>query len=99
MGMREETLEGKEVAGGAEVIILKSRFVTTEGGLAVIPFMSGTWSRCGWIVWVCISQTDLEEKAQQVQMIGQIFKQAVGVLAWIGEGSEGKGNNPPCGKE
>jgi hypothetical protein len=46
-------------------------------------------TRAVWVDALCISQTDLEEKAQQVQMIGQIFKQAVGVLAWIGEGSEG----------
>jgi hypothetical protein len=30
-----------------------SCFFTTEWGLAVIPFMSGIWSRCGWIVWLC----------------------------------------------
>ena len=46
-------------------------------------------TRTVWVDALCISQTDLEEKAQQVQMIGQIFKQAVRVLAWIGEGSEG----------
>jgi hypothetical protein len=34
---REETLEGKEVAGGAWVMTLKSRSLKTEWGLAVIP--------------------------------------------------------------
>jgi hypothetical protein len=46
-------------------------------------------TRTVWVDALCISQADLKEKAQQVQMIGQIFQQAVGVHAWIGEGSEG----------
>jgi Heterokaryon incompatibility protein (HET) len=38
-----------------------------------------------WIDALSISQADLQEKAQQVQMIGEIFKGAQRVLAWVGE--------------
>jgi Heterokaryon incompatibility protein (HET) len=70
-------------------MILKLRFFTTECGLAVIPFMSGTWSRCGWIVWVCINQSDDDEKAIQVQMMGKIYSMASTVIVWLGPRSIG----------
>ena len=44
------------------------------------------------IVWVdalSISQTDLDEKARQVALIGQIFKSARRVRVWLGEHADG----------
>ena len=41
-----------------------------------------------WVDGLSINQTDLEEKAQQVAMIGKIFQQSVRVLAWVGEHSD-----------
>ena len=38
-----------------------------------------------WVDALSINQTNLEEKAQQVAMIGKIFQQSVRVLAWVGE--------------
>ncbi|KAK5447951.1 hypothetical protein LTS15_009450, partial [Exophiala xenobiotica] len=38
-----------------------------------------------WIDALSISQTDIDEKARQVKMIGQIFQSATTVLAWVGE--------------
>ena len=38
-----------------------------------------------WVDALSISQTDLDEKSQQVAMIGRIFQQARRVRAWIGE--------------
>lgn len=38
-----------------------------------------------WVDALCISQTDLQEKSAQVAMIGDIFKQATLVIAWVGE--------------
>ena len=42
-------------------------------------------SRALWCDFLCITQTDLDEKAQQVQMIGSIFHSATCVLVWLGE--------------
>ena len=42
-----------------------------------------------WIDALSISQRDLSEKSQQVQIICDIFQQAVRVLAWLGEHAYG----------
>jgi hypothetical protein len=42
-------------------------------------------ARTLWVDALCISQTDLDEKAHQVAMIGRIFSQAARVLVWVGE--------------
>lgn len=42
-----------------------------------------------WCDFLCISQTDLREKEQQVRMIGQIFASAERVLVWLGEHADG----------
>lgn len=38
-----------------------------------------------WCDFLCIRQDKPEEKAQQVQIIGSIFKSATAVLVWLGE--------------
>jgi hypothetical protein len=43
-------------------------------------------TRTVWVDAMCISQTDLDEKAHQVAMIGRIFSQAARVLVWLGDG-------------
>ncbi|MCJ1456068.1 hypothetical protein MMC28_006425 [Mycoblastus sanguinarius] len=41
-----------------------------------------------WIDSLCINQQDLEEKAHQVRMMGEIFASAEHVVAWLGRASE-----------
>lgn len=41
-----------------------------------------------WVDAVCINQSDSEERAQQVRLMGEIYRQAYRVLCWIGEGDE-----------
>ncbi len=43
---------------------------------------------CLWIDALCINQEDLEEKSQQVGMMGKIFRNAEGVIAWLGVASD-----------
>ena len=38
-----------------------------------------------WIDAVCINQSDLEERSQQVTMMRQIYSKATTVLIWLGE--------------
>ncbi|KAF4503031.1 heterokaryon incompatibility het-6 [Fusarium agapanthi] len=33
---------------------------------------------------ICINQSDVQEKSQQVAMMGEIFTEAVGVISWLG---------------
>ena len=45
--------------------------------------------RALWIDFLSISQSDLQEKGLQVQMIGDIFFNAERVLTWVGEHADG----------
>ena len=42
-----------------------------------------------WVDALSISQSDLDEKARQVAMIGRVFKQAERVRVWVGEHADG----------
>jgi hypothetical protein len=33
---------------------------------------------------ICINQQDTDEKAKQVQLMGQIYETAMGVIVWLG---------------
>lgn len=41
-----------------------------------------------WIDAICISQRNLEERAQQVALMRRIFREASNVCIWLGHGSE-----------
>lgn len=42
-----------------------------------------------WIDAISINQDDLEERARQVRMMGQIFRAALGVCIWLGSAADG----------
>ncbi|TVY51984.1 Heterokaryon incompatibility protein 6,OR allele [Lachnellula cervina] len=41
-----------------------------------------------WIDAICINQTDNREKETQVQMMGDIYRQASNVIVWLGESDD-----------
>ncbi len=43
----------------------------------------------GYFMWVhvfCINQCDNREKTEQIRMMAEIYKRALGVIAWTGKG-------------
>jgi hypothetical protein len=42
-----------------------------------------------WIDAICINQDDIQERSDQVQLMGDIFKNAMVVIAWIGPAMDG----------
>ncbi|KAK4442449.1 heterokaryon incompatibility protein-domain-containing protein [Podospora aff. communis PSN243] len=38
-----------------------------------------------WIDAICINQADLDERAAQVQLMGDVYSQANSVIAWVGQ--------------
>jgi hypothetical protein len=42
-----------------------------------------------WIDAICINQDDIQERSDQVQLMGDIFKNAMVVIAWIGPATDG----------
>ncbi|KAH7409173.1 heterokaryon incompatibility protein-domain-containing protein [Cadophora sp. MPI-SDFR-AT-0126] len=51
---------------------------------ALHQLRSSDRDRSLWIDQLCIDQTDLDERAAQVEMMGDIYKQANQVLCWLG---------------
>ena len=45
------------------------------------------WPRNFWVDAICINQRDNSERSAQVQIMGDIFGLAEGVVVWLGEGS------------
>ena len=39
-----------------------------------------------WVDSICINQISLEERSQQVTIMGEIYERAINVLIWLGEG-------------
>jgi hypothetical protein len=50
--------------------------------------------RLFWIDFVCINQSDLEERKQQVEIMYEIFSKASKVVAFLGDESDGSDNVP-----
>ena len=44
-----------------------------------------TGKRILWIDAICIDQSNVEERGQQVSIMGDVYKQAMTVLVWLGE--------------
>ena len=38
-----------------------------------------------WVDAICINQSDVQERGQQVQIMGDVYRQALRVLVWLGE--------------
>lgn len=41
--------------------------------------------RCLWVDAICINQDDLDERAEQVKLMGDVYRNATDVLVWLGE--------------
>ena len=74
-----------------ETILINSQPVSIRRNLfeALMRTRRPEDPRTLWIDALSISQEDLDEKAQQVDMIGPIFRKASRVLAWLGEHADG----------
>lgn len=70
--------------------IANRRLPVTESAVdALWQFRESAKKRIVWLDAICINQEDLDEKNQQVRMMGEIYRRAARVLAWAGGQSEG----------
>ncbi|KAL9561256.1 hypothetical protein ACKAV7_014611 [Fusarium commune] len=53
--------------------------------LALQNIRYSTLPRIIWVDALCINQDDLAERSQQVQLMGDIYKQAVETIIWLGD--------------
>lgn len=54
-------------------------------------------ARSFWVDQLCINQLDLEERAEQVALMGDIYTKAKHVRVWLGELDENAGIQPSTG--
>jgi hypothetical protein len=48
-----------------------------------------TYTRPLWVDAICINQSDIAEREQQIRIMRQIYLQANQVCVWLGENSDG----------
>ena len=65
-----------------------------EGALQ--RFRHPTSTRTLWTDSICVNQSDLEERSQQVRLMGQIYLKASTVLIWLGEDVDGSKTDQAC---
>ena len=65
-----------------------------EGALR--RFRHPTSTRTLWTDSICINQCDLQERSQQVRLMGQIYRKASAVLIWLGEDVDGSKTEQAC---
>ncbi|KAL7900363.1 hypothetical protein HDV63DRAFT_370944 [Trichoderma sp. SZMC 28014] len=73
-----------------ETIVVNGRTlsVTVNLYLALQQLRQRDEDRILWIDAVCINQKNLKERSHQVQMMGEIYKQADRVVFWLGSGTD-----------
>jgi hypothetical protein len=75
-------------------IVCEGRTVAITSNLwTVLQHIRSNVPRVLWADSICINQENLEEKAQQVRMMGQIYRSADRVLIFIGSNDCGHGPN------
>ncbi len=62
--------------------------VTTNLEAALRHLRHGKDPRVFWIDHICINQSDLDEREQQVSIMRDIYSKASGVVVWLGEPAE-----------
>jgi hypothetical protein len=59
--------------------------VTPNLHVALKHFRHAARRRVLWVDAMCINQNDPDEKSEQVPMMGEIYRRATKVYAWLGE--------------
>lgn len=65
------------------------RNVTLSLETALRHFRRKDYSVVMWIDQLCINQEDMDEKAQQIPLMGRIYKHALNTVVWLGQGNAG----------
>jgi hypothetical protein len=55
---------------------------------ALLSLRHHTFERILWVDAVCINQSDIPEKEEQIQFMAKIYAQANRVVVWLGEGAD-----------
>lgn len=67
----------------------RTLLVTQSCAQALRRLMRASFSQVVWIDGVCINQTSISERNQQVKLMGEIYRRAKKVLVWLGPATDG----------
>jgi hypothetical protein len=70
-------VNGKELTVTANLVYALKRLQPRFHGTRTVQYL--------WVDAICINQNDDQEKAEQVKIMGDIYKKAAEVLVWLGE--------------
>ena len=70
-------VNGKELTVTTNLLYALERLQPRYQGMRKVQYL--------WVDAICINQNDDQEKAEQVKMMGDIYKKAAEVLVWLGE--------------
>jgi hypothetical protein len=62
----------------------KTILVTENLAVALFSHRHRDHSRTLWIDAICVNQSNLAERSQQVQQMGNVFRVVSQVIAWVG---------------
>lgn len=87
----------KLLVNGAALFVPENTFQTLYTVYHALPSLVTEWYAPGdqvslWIDAICINQSDVDEKEDQVRRMGQIYSQAAGAIGYIGRPPQG--DNP-----
>ncbi|KAK5689892.1 hypothetical protein LTR97_012652 [Elasticomyces elasticus] len=71
------------VMGSKELVVNQQPMKCTVNLTAALKEMYRRGIRRVWADAICINQSDLAERASQIMLMGQIYRQATGVIAWL----------------
>lgn len=85
----------KLLVNGAPLLVPENTFHTLYTVYHALPTVATGFRLPGeqfplWIDAVCLNQSDVKEKDEQVRRMGQIYSQATGTIGYIGRHPEGK---------
>ncbi|KAH7067441.1 heterokaryon incompatibility protein-domain-containing protein [Paraphoma chrysanthemicola] len=83
----EPTSAALEVYGNSEPAFIA---IKPNVDMMLRYLRSTSRQRCLWIDALCINQSDLKEKSAQVKFMGEIYRQAKGVVIWLGPPSSSR---------
>ncbi|KAK3623140.1 hypothetical protein LTR56_010565 [Elasticomyces elasticus] len=74
---------GGDVMGSKDLVVNQQPMNCTINLAAALREMYRRGIRRVWADAICINQSDLAERASQIMLMGQIYRQATSVIAWL----------------
>ena len=87
MCIRDSSYRWDDPRNITHITINGLRYNITQSAFIVLQEWCSFWrTRLIWIDSICINQKDEDEKAQQIELMRDIYRNASRVVVWLGDG-------------